>query len=283
MNAKNYKLLYVLAAILLAGGTASAQRSYVRGKIERDMEKKYADPQKKKGKAEIEKVTYENDKRYKDPENKVQATFVFSSADYDKKGNLKEASVDKIVFGKTGECMVSNEGTKNETWFVYNYADKANYMVMVKDKSAMKMPLINMQKMAEKMAKKEAEKADQGETTSWVATTETRQINGFNCKKYIYTYPSNPKYATYEAWVSNEAKIKLDGNYLMGARVQQYQFAEAKSNKNLPMGYVVLGILYNKKGKPVYQRELKEIIRSADPRYFDMSPFKVNDVLDALN
>ncbi|RQO31652.1 hypothetical protein DBR32_06790 [Taibaiella sp. KBW10] len=277
-----YKGIYCLLLLLLAATSVPAQRSYVRHKIEKDMEKKYADPQKKKGKEALEKVTYENDKRYKDPKNKVQATFVFASADYDKKGNLKEASIDKIVFGKTGECMVSNEGEKNETWFVYNYADKANYMVQVKDKTAMKMPLINMQKMAEKMAKKEAAKEEQGEQTAWVATSETRVINGFNCKQYIYTYPANPKFSTYEAWVSNDVKIKLDGNYMMGARVQSYNFTGTKTNKNLPMGYVVLGILYNKKGKPVNQRELKEMTKGAEERYFDMSPFKVNDVLDAL-
>jgi hypothetical protein len=46
---------------------ATAQRAAVRNKIERDLEKKHAEPQRKKGKEEINKVTYENDKRYKDP------------------------------------------------------------------------------------------------------------------------------------------------------------------------------------------------------------------------
>lgn len=259
-----------------------AQRTTVKRGIEKNMEKKYADPQRQKGKEEINKVTYENDKRYKDPNNKVQATVVFENLDFNKKGDVKSTSRDKIVFGKNGECMVMNEGDKDEMWWVFNYADKANYMVSLRDKSAMKMPLINMKKMVEKAARKEAERMDNGDKASWKSTEERQMINGFNCRKFIYTYPGNPHFTTMDAWVSTEVKLELGDNYMLGARLNSYKFPENKELKEMPNGFMVRSVLYNKKGKPEHQRDLVKLEKSADEKYFDMSVFKVNDILSGL-
>ncbi|HEU4608939.1 MAG TPA: hypothetical protein VFS31_12575 [Chitinophagaceae bacterium] len=258
-----------------------AQQSAVKRGIERSMEKKYADPQRKKGKEEIEKVTYENDKRYKDPNNKTQATIVFEQKDFNKKGELKETRRDKIVFGKTGECMVMNEGRKEEMWMIFNYADKANYMVNVKDKTAMKMPLINMKKMIEKGAQKEAERMHEGKA-SWQATEERQTINGYNCRKFIYTYSDNPHFSTMEAWVSRDVKLDLSGNYLLGARLETYKFPDNTEYKDMINGFMVRTVLYNKKGNPENQRDLVALQPSADEKYFDLSAFKINDVLSGL-
>jgi hypothetical protein len=259
-----------------------AQRSAVERGIEKSMEKKYADPQRKKGKEEINKVTYENDKRYKDPNNKVQATVVFENTDFNKKGEVKSTSRDKIVFGKNGECMVMREGDKDEMWWVFNYADKANYMVSLRDKSAMKMPLINMKKMVEKAAQKEAEKMENGDKASWKSTEERQVVNGFNCRKFIYTYPDNAHFSTMDAWVSTEVKLELGDNYMLGARLSSYKFPENKDAKEMPNGFMVRSVLYNKKGKPDNQRDLVKLEKSADEKYFDMNAFKVNDILSGL-
>lgn len=275
-----------MACLLFLAGffqpfTPYAQRSAAKRSIERSMEKKYADPQRKKGREELEKVTYENDKRYKDPNNKVQATISFETKDFNKKGEVKNTSRDKIVFGKTGECMVMNEGDKDEMWMIFNYADKANYMVMLRDKSAIKMPLINMKKMIEKGAQKEAERETNGQA-SWQATEERQSINGYNCRKFIYTYPDNPKFSTLEAWVSADVKLSLNGNYLLGARLESYKFPEQKDKGDMANGFIVRSILYNKKGRPESQRDLLSLTSSADEKYFDMSPFTINDVLSGL-
>ena len=262
--------------------TTEAQQGAVKRKIEKDMEKKYADPQRQKGKAELEKITYENDKRYKDPVNKVQATISFEEKELDKKGNTKKTLVQKIVFGKTGECMVMNEGDKNETWMIYNYADKANYIVNVKDKTAMKMPLINMQKMAEAGAKREAEKNVTNNTSSWKATGETEVINGYHCTKYIYTYSDNKHYASMDMWMSKEVKLDLGDNYMFGARMNAYKFPANSQYKEMNNGFIVRSILYDKKGNAVQQRDLKEFKKSADEQYFDMSKFKVTDIMNSL-
>jgi hypothetical protein len=258
-----------------------AQRSAVKRGIEKSMEKKY-DPQRQKGKEEINKVTYENDKRYKDPNNKVQATITFENKDFNKKGEVKTTTRDKIVFGKTGECMVMHEGGKDEMWWIYNYADKANYMVSLRDKSAMKMPLINMKKMIEKGAQKEAERVDNNDKASWKATEERQTINGFKCRKFVYTYPDNRHFSTMDAWISSDVKFDLSDNYMFGARLSSYKFPDNKNSGDMPNGFMVRSVLYNKKGNPENQRDLVEMTSTADEKYFDMSPFKINDVLDRL-
>lgn len=275
--------IFLMVMIILNPLSAYAQHSEVKSKIEKDMEKKYADPQRQKGKAELEKITYENDKRYKDPTNKVQATISFEEIDLDKKGKPKKTMVQKLVFGKTGECMVMNEGEKNETWMIYNYADKANYIVNVKDKTAMKMPLINMQKMAEASAKRDAEKnVDGNNSSSWKATGETQVINGYNCTKYVYTYSNNNHYATMDMWMSKDIKLNLGDNYMFGARLNSYKVPANAQHKEMGGGMIVRSILYDKKGNAVHQRDLKEFKKSADEQYFDMSKFKVKDIMDAL-
>jgi hypothetical protein len=262
--------------------TGNAQHSQVKQKIEQDMQKKYADSQRLKGKKELEKITYENDKRYKDPTNKVQATISFETKQMNKKGEVKETMVQKMIFGKTGECIVMNEGDKNESWMIYNYADKANYMVSVKQKTAMKMPLINMQKMAEANAKREAEKPATDNNSSWKATGEKQNINGYNCTRYIYTYDDNSKYATMDFWMTDEIKLDLGNNYMFGARLNEYKYSANPNNKNMPHGFTIRTVLYDKKGVAVSQRDLKEFSKTADEQYFDMSKFKVTDVMGLL-
>lgn len=272
----------LMASLLHAPLIPYAQQSAVRNGIEKSMEKKYGYPQRKKGKEEIEKITYQNDKRYKDPNNKVQATIVFESKQFNKNGEVKSTTRDKIVFGKTGECMVMREGEKDEMWMIFNYADKANYMVMLRDRSAMKMPLVNMQKMIEKGAQKEAERSGGDDKASWKATGERQTINGYSCRKFIYTYTGNSRFTTMDAWVSNEVKLDLSGNYMLGARLNSYEFPDNSEYKGMVNGFMVRSILYDKKGNPEMQRDLVSCTPVADEKYFDLSAFKVNDILSGL-
>ena len=260
---------------------ANAQHGAVKKQVKKDMEKKYADPQREKGKEELEKITYENDKRYSNPTNKVQATIAYEDKQI-KNGDVKNTMVQKLVFGKTGECIVMNEGDKNESWMIYNYADKANYMVNVKQKTAMKMPLINMQKMAEAGAKAEAEKSVRDNHSSFKATGEKQNINGYNCTKYVYTYTDNKKYATMDMWLTNDINLNLGDNYMFGARLNAYKFPSSSKNNEMKGGVMVRTVLYDKNGNPVSQRDLKEFKKSADEQYFDMSRFKVTDIMSVL-
>jgi hypothetical protein len=284
MKLKNNLLSLILLLLInfLHPVVSIAQHAEVKQKIKQDMEKKYADSQRVKGKSELEKITYENDRRYKDPTNKVQATISYEHKELNKKGEVKKAMVQKMVFGKTGECIVMNEGDKNETWMIYNYADKANYMVNVKDKTAMKMPLINMQKLAESGAKAETEKNVTGNHSSFKATGETQNINGYNCTKYLYIYDDDKKYSTMDMWLTNDISLNLGDNYMFGARLNAYKFPSTSQNREMKGGVLVRSILYDKNGNPVSQRDLKEFKKSADEQYFDMSRFKVTDVMSLL-
>jgi len=278
-------ILPVFLLLLAIGFTIPlrAQEAAAKRKVEKDMEKKYADPQRKKGKEELKKITYENDKRFKDPTNKVQATLVFEDQQMDKKGKPKKLIRQRIVFGKTGECIVMNEGEKDEMRIIYNYADKANYMVSVKDKTAMKMPLINMEKMIEKGAQKETEKRkDVPSRGEWKSTGEKETINGFNCSKFIYTYNDNPRFSTMEAWMSTDVKLNLGDNYMLGARLSAYKFPANQQYKDMSGGFMVRSIMYDKKGNAVSQRDLTEFSKTADEKYFDLTGFQVKDLMDAL-
>ena len=50
----------------------------------------------------------------------------------------------------------------------------------------------------------------------------------------------------------------------------------------MPHGLTIRTVMYNKKGVVVSERDLKEFKKSADETYFDMSKFKVNDILGVL-
>jgi Domain of unknown function (DUF4412) len=243
------------------------------------VEKKVGDPQRQKGRDAIHKQVYENDKRYKDPTNKVQATIVYQDKELKKNGDVKKTINQKMVFGKNGECIVINDGDKKgETWMIYNYADKANYVVNVRDKTAMKMPLINMQKMIGH--------GDDGSgtsfTESWVDTGIKQNINGYNCEKFTYTYASDSHYSTMDAWISSEVKINLGNDYMFGERLNQYKLPAGTKNKGLSDGFMVRAVFYDKKNNPVLQRDLIEFDKTADEKYFDMSQFKVTDIIDQL-
>lgn len=274
--------LLIPVIICFSAAGSQAQRGRVKQQIRNDMEKKYADSQRIKGKTELEKITYENDKRYKDPTNKVQATIAFETKELNKKGDVKKTMVQKMVFGKTGECIVMNEGDKKESWMIYNYADKANYVVDVNKKTAVKMPLINMQKMAEAGAKYEADKNPAGSKIDWKATGEKQNINGYNCTKYIYTYADSKNYSTMDVWMSKDLSLNLGDNYMFGARLNAYRFPSSGAKTDITGGVMIRTVLYDKKGNPVSQRDLIEFKKSADEQYFDMSRFKVTDIMSAL-
>jgi hypothetical protein len=139
-----------------------------------------------------------------------------------------------------------------------------------------------MQKMAEASAKREAEKSNTTNNSSWKATGEKQNINGYNCTKYVYTYDEKSKYATMDFWMTDDLKLDLGNNYMFGARLNEYKYSVNPNNKEMPHGLTIRTVMYNKKGIVVSQRDLKEFKKSADETYFDMSKFKVNDILGVL-
>lgn len=278
----NLLLTFAVLSFCLLAQTTYGQRSYIRGQIRNKIEQDQGNKQKERGREELKKVSYENDTRYPDPKNRVEASIEMEMKSYNKKGQEEKPIRTLLVFGKTGECYVMNKDTKDETWMLFDYSKKANYIVNVKQKSATKMPLINMKKMIKSAASKN-NNIDDDRGGKWTKTSETKNIHGYNCQKYIFTDNDGNKM---DAWVTKDISINLSDNYILGSRIKDYAVETDKtkiSDQNYPRGMMIRNIMYDKKtGNPSSQTDLISYKKSSDAKYFDLSPFQVNDILDGL-
>lgn len=235
---------------------------------------------KEEGREALEEITYENDSRYPSPENRVQATIGMEMKSFKNNGKVKNTTRMKIVFGPTGECMIMNEGTKNETQMLFDYEGAATYMVNVEQKTAMKMPMINFQKMAEKLA----ENVDIEQSTgTWEKTNEHQTINGYDCRKYVYTAEEGTKMVM---WFTKAISIDLSDNHLFGGQIKDYSFDDQPStaqNLNAPSGLMVRSTIYEEgEDEPSTQTDITTFEKTYDPRYFDLTGYKIIDVLGKL-
>ncbi|MEO8934227.1 MAG: hypothetical protein ABI295_07950 [Xanthomarina sp.] len=282
---KNIKLFSLLTLLLLAFTMPTqAQRGYVKQKVKEDQKEKHAEPQREKGRKALQDITYENDTRYPVPENAVKATLVMETQSYKKNGKLKETMTTKMVFGDTGECMIMNEGDKNENRMLFDYKGAATYMINPKEKTAMKMPIINFQKMVEKMAGNQMDLEDSN--GEWKRTEEQKEIHGHKCRKYIYT---NTKEKTkIYAWVTQDISIDLSGNHMFGGQIKDFSTMQglakgSKIDENFPRGLMVRNEYFEKNSDtPSMQMDITSFTKTSDPKYFDLSSYKVTDILGQL-
>lgn len=244
---------------------------------------KLEDAGKEKGREEarkgLEKATYENDDRYPTPENRVQATIGMEMKSFKNNGKVKDVNHMKLVFGPTGECMIMNENTTNETHMLFDYEGAANYMVNVEQKTALKMPMINFQKIAEKMAEKGVDIED--ESGTWEKTNEHKTIHGYHCRKYIYTDEENNRMLM---WFSKDISIDLSDNHFFGGQIKDFSSDKTfQKNLNAPSGLMVRSLFYEKgDDKPSTQMDIVTFEKSYDPAYFDLSKYEVNDILGRI-
>jgi len=276
-------LLSITILVTTFNVDAQPGRSYVRRAVQQNIERKMDSTYRKKGQKAVRDITYENDKRYKNSANKVQATIVFLDSSF-KKDRVKNVMSSGMIFGKKGEAYVTRDEMKPDQpdlqWFVFNYADKANYIVMPKDMTAMKMPLINFQKMAERAATKAAEDYEAGDGATLEATDEYATILGYKSRKFVLTQTNG---TVIEQWVSTGPKLVLGDNYVMGARLNSYRFPENPKYIEMSTGFVVRMVQYDKKGRVKYTRTLSRFEPGkSDEKYFDLSGYKVTDVLSGL-
>jgi len=288
---KTYILTLTTLLLFLFIAPTQAQRGFIKRqiqkKVEKDMREKHAEPQREKGRKALEDITYENDTRYSAPENPVKATLVMEMKTFKKNGKLNETTTTKMVFGDTGECMIMNEGDKNETRMLFDYKGAATYMVNEKEKTAMKMPMINFQKMAEKMADFGTSLDDQdGGDVIWERTNEQKEINGYACRKYIYLNKSeNTKM---DAWVTEDISIDLSGNHMFGGQIKDFatdsKFSEkSKMDENFPKGMMIRSVFYEKNSDtPSMEMDITSFTKTSDPKYFDLNNYEVNDILGKL-
>src|SRR5690625_136683 len=265
-----------------------SQPAYIKNKIkrniERDIEQKVGEKHKERGREEIKKVSYENDTRYEDFYNKTPLTLDIEITEFNPKNNkVKSKITSKLVFGKQGECYVINANTKEESILIFNYKEKANYMVNPHNKIATKMPLINLQKMINATAKNAANTPENSESDgNWKRTNETKNINGHLCRKYIYTNNNNRQFSKYEAWVAENLNYNIDGNYILGSQLRNYNLPES-NNPQIHKGYILESAHFDKNSGNISQEiKITNIKKYAEEQYFDLSNYQVNDILDGL-
>jgi len=278
--------LYAITTLLIFAFSAPlhAQRGMIKRKIKNDMKEKYAEPEREKGRDAVRDVTYENDTRYPIPENPVKATLAMEIKSFKKNGKLDDTNTTKLVFGETGECMIMNENDKNETRMLFDYKGAAMYMVNPKQKSATKMPMINFQKMAQRMAEHQMDLDD--DTGTWERTNEQKEINGYKSRKYVYTN-AEEKTITH-VWVTQDITIDLSENHLFGGQVKNFINSPAVANsskidENAPRGMMIRSVYFEKnRDTPSMQMDVTEFSENSDPNYFDLSNYEVIDVLSKL-
>lgn len=273
------KAIFLLFIVIAVGLVARAQpgSGYAQRAVERKMDSTY----RKQGKKAVTDHTYENDTRYKDPNNKVLATLVFADSNF-KKERLRTAMTQTMVFGKHGEAYVMYDNLKDREmqWFVFNYADKANYIVDPKQHTAMKMPLMNFNKMMERQAAQEQEREGNGGRTTVKETNDYATFAGYKARKYIITLSDGRRM---DAWVSKGIKVNLKDDYMLGARLNQYRFPENTGYKNMEDGIVVRMVMYDKDNETIMTtRTMMSYTADADEKYFDLTGYKINDVLNGL-
>ncbi len=279
-------LLVFLSLVFVA--PLHAQRGLIKrqikNKVREDMKEKHAEPQREKGRKALEDITYENDTRYPVPNNPVKATLALEMKTFKKNGKLKETTTTKMVFGDTGECLINNEGSKDESRMLFDYKAAALYMLNTQDKIATKMPMINFQKMAEKLAGDQLYIED--ENGKWERTNEVKQIHGKSCIKYIY-FNSKEK-TKMHAWVTKDISIDLSGNHLFGGQIQDFSSGTSatttrKIDENFPEGLMVRSVHFEKNNDtPSVQMDLITVDKTSDPKYFDLSGYEIHDVLSKL-
>jgi len=285
---KSYLISLTALFLVLFLAPVQAQRGFIKNKIKQkvqnDMKEKHAEPERKKGKEALEDITYENDTRYPVPENPVQATLVMEMKTFKKNGKLDDSVTSKIVFGNTGECIITNVGEKDETRMLYDYKGAATYVINEKEKTAIKMPMINFQKMMEGMSKSNfgSESMDSG---TWERTGEKKEINGFKCEKYVYTNPEEK--TKMEIWATQNIPVDLSGNHLLGGQINDFskmaKTDRAVADPNIPKGMMVRSVQYEKNREtPSAQMDVVTLNKSSDPAYFDLSNYTVTDIMGKL-
>lgn len=247
--------------------------------IDKEIETKVKEP----AREDIKKDVYSDKSDFPAPENRVNATFLFEMTSFKKNGEQqRDPMKTRLIFGKTGECYVMNDGNEQESWMIFDYSKNACFLANVKQKTATKMPLVNLKKMIMKRAEKTQRLDEQNSGGQWTKTNEKKVINGFNCQKYVYDAEDGSKM---EAWVTLDIQIDLSGNHILGGSIKGFQIDESAAkatDPNMPRGMMVRNISFDKKERKTMQMDLLSFEKSANKKYFDLSEFQKNDIIDGL-
>lgn len=222
------KLLFPFLALFLFVNIMHAQRSYVKKAVEKDMEKKYGDDQKKGEGAVDERLDKweETDKAKRAGIEPFPAMSMSMTIEYPGKPK-NNMSID--YYFKNYDCasvFKTEKGNNGMDRMIMNFKDGKSTMLMT-DKKGKKTGMIMELKNFDWAIKNEVEKSNKmmedGDAT-FTATDEYKTIEGYKCRKYIYEDQNNKS----DMWICNNVGI----DHIKYNRAAYSVFANSKNAGN---------------------------------------------------
>lgn len=260
---------------------AQPGRGIARSIVKKEMKKKHAEPQKEKGREGIKEATY-NDKDAVVPMNqRGSATLKMEYRTFKKNGNVDEEIHSLFESSTVGELITSSTLKKKKTTttkVLMKYDENAHYFINEEERTATKMPMRHLQKaMMKSMEGYMQNNTDQKGT--WTATGNKATINGFNCSEYIYVDEDGNKQVFWLA--TNVFKKPLYFHSFLPFPVD-IETQKEVGNAPFPKNATIIKAEFYENDVKVTEFEIKSYQPTSNPSSFDLSNYRVVDVLDGL-
>lgn len=256
-------------------GRGSA-KSAVKSQVKQD----HVEPQREKGREALKEVTY-GDKGAVVPMNqRGNATLKMEYKTYKKNGKLAEEINSTFELSTIGELITSNSIKKKKestTKMLMKYDENAHYFINEEERTATKMPMRHLQKALAKGMEKYMQNTES--TGTWTATGNKKTINGFNCSEFVYTEGDSKKNVFWLA--TNVFKKPLYFHTYLPFP------ADLKTEKDVnkapfPANSTIIKAEFYENDVKVTEFEIKSFSSTSDPKSFDISNYRVIDILDGL-
>lgn len=265
---------------LFAQPGRGAVRSAVKSSVKKEVRETHVEPQRDKGREAIKEVTYGDKDAVVPKSQRGNGTLTMEYRTYKKNGKLSEELFSLFELSTIGEVVTTDRVKKNKTntsKVFMKYDDNAHYFINVEENTATKMPMRHMQKAMAKGLEGYTKNLDPKGT--WTATGNSKNINGFNCKEYIYTEDETKKNVF---WLATNifSKPIFFHTYIPFP-------ADLKTTDNInkapfPANSTIIKAEFYEKDVKVSEFEIKSYSTKSDPKSFDISKYRIVDILDSL-
>lgn len=259
---------------------AQPGRGVARSAIKQEIKKQHAEPQREKGREAIKEVTYEDKSAVVPMSQRGNATLKMEYRTYKKNGKLTEEIHSTFELSTIGELITSSTIKKKKettTKVLMKYDDNAHYFINEEERTATKVPMRHLQKAMKKGMEKYIQNTES--TGTWTTTGSQKSINGFNCFEYIYTDEEGNKNVFWIA--ANVFKKQLHFHSFLPFPTDLK--TEKEVNKApFPANATIIKAEFYKDDVKITEFEIKSYQSTSDPKSFDISNYRVIDVLDGL-
>lgn len=259
---------------------AQPGRGAVKSAIKKDVREKHAEPQKEKGREALKEVTY-GDKNAVVPMNqRGNATLTMEYRIYKKNGKITEEMVSLFELSTVGEVITTERVKKNKastTKLFMKYDENAHYFINEEQNTATKMPMRHMQKAMAKALEGHMKNLEPKGT--WAATGNSKNINGFNCKEYIYTEDETKKNVF---WLASNIFNKPIFFHTYIPFPADLKTTDNINKAPFPANSTIIKAEFYEKDVKVSEFEMKSFSNKSNPKSFDISKYRVVDIFDGL-